>query len=65
MITEKTLNEWKSYKGTGMTSALGEYTPEEFWDAIAEIERLTKERDELQWKLNLETDYIGNECLKS
>ncbi len=39
-ITKDQLAEWRKYRGVGYTSAIGEYTPSEFWDALDEIDRL-------------------------
>lgn len=39
-IAEKDISEWESERGKGMQSALGEYTPSEFWEAVDEIKRL-------------------------
>lgn len=40
MITKQQIDEWRVQRGMGMVSAVGEYTPDEFWDALDEIERL-------------------------
>lgn len=40
MINGKQINEWRALKNDGMRSAIGEYTPEEFWEALDDIERL-------------------------
>jgi hypothetical protein len=36
----KKIAELRSLRGQGMISAVGEYTPDEFWDVLDEIERL-------------------------
>lgn len=33
-------DEWRSERGNGMTSAVGEYTPREFWDLLDAYEAL-------------------------
>ena len=33
-IDPETITEWRSHQGQGMTSAVGEYTPSEFWDLL-------------------------------
>ncbi len=49
------LDELRSLRGQGMISAVGEYTPTEFWDALDEIERLRElvreayEKADLGW----------------
>jgi len=55
MSIDEKIGHWKSYKGQGMTSALGEYVPSEFWELLdafessqKQITTLTKERDALQ-----------------
>ena len=40
MITENDIAEWNKLRGQGMESAVGEYTPAAFWDALDEIELL-------------------------
>lgn len=40
IITDEQIKEWQELKGDGFTSAIGEYTPDEFWDALREIEDL-------------------------
>ena len=40
IITDKQITEWRKLRDEGMVSAIGEYTPPEFWDALDEIERL-------------------------
>lgn len=39
-ITDAELAEWESERGNGMMSALGEYTPDEFWRLLDEVKRL-------------------------
>ena len=53
MITAIQIKEWRDLKSDGMTSAVGEYTPSEFWDALDEIERL---RSALEWISQARTD---------
>ncbi len=31
---------WRKQRGEGMTSAIGEYTPEEFWDLLDDVDAL-------------------------
>jgi len=40
MIDEAQIRAWRLERYSGMVSAVGEYTPSEFWDALDEIERL-------------------------
>jgi hypothetical protein len=47
-ITPEQIAQWRRKRGNGMTSAVGEYTPSEFWDALDEIERLRDELDDEQ-----------------
>lgn len=42
-ITEKQISEWREMRNEGMVSAIGEYTPAEFWEVLDEIERLRAE----------------------
>ena len=51
MLTKKTIDEWRSLKSFGMISALGEYTPDEFWYLLDEYEQLVIERDGLKTEL--------------
>jgi hypothetical protein len=46
-ITDEQIAEWRTMRKKGMVSAIGEYTPDEFWAALDEIERLRgkKEKD--------------------
>jgi hypothetical protein len=45
-ITDQQIAAWRKHQGAGMESALGEFTPPEFWEALSEIERL---RSVLEW----------------
>lgn len=45
-VTPEMLAKWRSHQGQGMTSAVGEYTPDEFWLALDEIESLQKRLSE-------------------
>ena len=47
-ISKEQIEEWRKELGNGMTSAVGEYTPQEFWDALDEIERLRSGYERLQ-----------------
>lgn len=38
MITAEQIAEWRALQGEGMNSAVGEYTPHEFWDLLTEFE---------------------------
>lgn len=40
MISAATRAEWRQHEGEGMSSALGEYTPSEFWQLLDEYECL-------------------------
>ena len=42
MSTQAQRDEWWAKQGKGYTSAVGEYTPSEFWTILAEVE--SKER---------------------
>ncbi len=48
MITKAVRAEWRKEQGLGMISALGEYTPSEFWEALDEIDRLEKALEEIR-----------------
>lgn len=39
-ITQEQLAEWRKLRGAGMESAIGEYTPPEFWQVLDELEQL-------------------------
>lgn len=46
--TPEEREEWRRLQGEGMTSAVGEYTPDEFYDLLDDVEellRLQKESD--------------------
>lgn len=40
-MTPEKIAELRKERGRGMVSAVGEYTPDELWEALDEIERLT------------------------
>lgn len=40
-ITPEQIAEWRSYQDKGMISALGEYTPDEFWQLLDAYEART------------------------
>jgi hypothetical protein len=40
VISNEQIAKWRSTQGQEMTSAMGEYVPEEFWILLAELERL-------------------------
>jgi hypothetical protein len=42
-ISNEQIAEWRRLEGMGMVSAVGEYTPDEFWLLLNEIERLRGE----------------------
>lgn len=39
-ITPQEIAEWRQERDNGMTSAVGEYTPAEFWKLLDEVERM-------------------------
>ena len=39
-ISDEEIAEWERERGNGMTSAVGEYTPDEFWRVLDELKRL-------------------------
>ena len=41
-MNEQQIAELRALRDKGMVSAVGEYTPEEFWEALDAIERLRK-----------------------
>ncbi len=43
MITDKQIAEWEAERGNGMESAVGEYTPREFWLLLDEYKLLLSE----------------------
>lgn len=44
--TSQEIAEWRALRSQGMTSAVGEYTPAEFWSALDVIESLRAEAAE-------------------
>ena len=48
MITKTQITEWRTYEGVGYTSALGEYTPSEFWELLDSYESLAASFAELE-----------------
>lgn len=42
-ITDEKIIELRKLRGIGMQSSVGEYTPDELWDALDDIESLRKE----------------------
>lgn len=51
MIGEQQITEWLSVKGEGLTSAVGEYTPAEFWELLDEFQQQTVRVAELEKSL--------------
>jgi len=47
LITKEQIAAWWSMRNQGMTSAVGEYTPSEFWDVLEAYESQQKDIDEL------------------
>lgn len=45
--TKAQRNVWRKSKGHGMVSAIGEYTPEEFWVLLDAVDALEKENERL------------------
>jgi hypothetical protein len=43
-VSDEQIAKWRKLKSHGMVSAVGEYTPDEFWLALDEIERLRAPR---------------------
>ena len=39
-IKNTEIAEWRALRGQGLTSAIGEYTPSEFWRVLDEFESL-------------------------
>ena len=39
-MNEQRIAELRALRGSGMTSAVGEYTPDELWEALDDVERL-------------------------
>ena len=46
MMEKNQIDELRALRGQGMVSAVGEYTPDELWEALDEIERL---RAAMEW----------------
>lgn len=42
MITPEQIAEWRALQGRGMCSAIGEYTPSEFWDLLSAYEGVVR-----------------------
>jgi hypothetical protein len=51
MITPEQIAEWRKLEPEGMVSAVGEYTPEEFWLALDHIEVLQARIAQLEAEL--------------
>jgi len=51
------INYLKSFKGVGMTSAMDDYVPDEFWEVLNELERLQGVINEIRWDFDTEDDY--------
>ncbi len=45
MTTQEQRDKWRLLRNQGMTSAIGEYTPSEFWNLLDDIETLLKENN--------------------
>ena len=52
MTTKEQRDEWRKLNGQGVTSAIGEYTPAEFWTLLDQIDALEAELDELEKDYN-------------
>lgn len=61
MTTKEQRDEWRKLKGEGKESAIGEYTPEEFWELLDEIDSLEKERGELRNALQVAIEVRGTD----
>ncbi|MBU0808732.1 MAG: hypothetical protein KKD30_02285 [Gammaproteobacteria bacterium] len=48
LISADQMAEWRALRGEGMVSAVGEYTPEEFWRALDAIDALAADNKRLQ-----------------
>ena len=65
-LTDEQIAEFERYRGLGMTSAVGEYTPDEFWTLLDEVKRgrifSLAERETLtavQWVEKRRDDFIA------
>ena len=56
MIDKATIAEWRKEQGIGMTSALGDYTPPEFWELLDAYEAQEKRIAEL------DSGFWGRSC---
>jgi hypothetical protein len=53
LISADQMAEWRALHGEGMVSAVGEYTPEEFWLALDTIDALAAANQQLQAECEL------------
>lgn len=51
-ITDEEIAEWERERGNGRTSAVGEYTPSEFWQLLDEVKSRRAEVRALQDRLD-------------
>ena len=68
-VNHEQIAEWRKVRGHGMISAVGEYTPSEFWLLLDNFERLDRdraatlaERDAL--RIGMDAAYRNNERLE-
>lgn len=63
-ITDAEIAEWRALQGEGMTSAVGEYTPEEFWRLLDAFEAQRNEsaaRDVLLAEARMVFEFVLHE----
>lgn len=57
-ITDEQIQEWLAMRGEGMASAVGEYTPAEFWQVLDELARLRRQEAEFDAAVSISDDVI-------
>lgn len=58
-ITPEQIAEWRAEQGNGLTSAVGEYTPAEFWQLLDAYEALAKQAAEYEEALDMKEEKYG------
>lgn len=57
-ISSEQITRWRKLRGKGMTSAIGEYTPAEFWELLDAYEAVKRERDDLKRRIDKALQFI-------
>lgn len=61
-MDEKRIADLRAERGRGMVSAVGEYTPDELWEALDCIERLRAALQLAMWAMRAPLDDWKGEC---